>query len=115
MFRAAASLTIFFRSLKSAALSVPLASTVLENLNHVQAADRTVGVQARNERRQGRVLQGPGSHLHGRRARQEPAFAVIVQLPDALGAVNSPAAVIAPPLALQANVGCVVMAFWNWS
>ena len=45
---------------------------------------------------------------------KEPEVAVMYNCP-ALGAVNSPAVVIVPPLAFQPNAGCVVIAFPNWS
>ena len=55
-----------------------LLSTLAENLDHVGAADRAVGVQALGQRGQGRLSQAEGIRLDDRHAAvavNEPAFA----------------------------------------
>ena len=78
-----------------------------EDLDHVLPADRAVGVEALDELRQGRVLQArrnsPATVTVAVPV-TEPLLAVTVQAAALLGAVNSPAALIVPPLALQVNV-----------
>ena len=67
----------------------------VEDLDHVVAADRAVGIQALDELRQVGVLQvpkfEPAVTLTVAVPVSEPLLAVIVSLAALLGAVNSPA------------------------
>ena len=103
-----------FKSVRSAVLSAPWRHAV-EDLDHVQSAERTVGVQALDQRPQGGVLpyfRGPVT-VTAAVPVTEPLLAVTVLLVPLPGAVNTPALVIVPAVALQVNVGTVVIAWWN--
>jgi len=117
MFSVAAWRRIWFKSLKSVAPSGPLAATASRIwIMSCRLIDPSASSFATRAAKAGSCkFAGLARMVTVVAPASEPLWAVTVQVPAALGAVNIPLPLIVPPLVLQVNTCGLAIGWPNWS